>query len=88
MENRLQHLLWLTLHRLLDLCRDVRGLDVEPGTREALSKAEQYAWKWLGEYRHTAPDQQTRVLRHCLELEKRVRLWVEPQLPNDRQLAA
>jgi hypothetical protein len=88
MENRLQHLLWLTLHRLLDLCRDVRGLDVDPGTREALSKAEQYAWKWLGEYRHADPAQQSRLLSQCVELEKRVRLWIGAQPPQDHQLAA
>jgi hypothetical protein len=88
MDDRIQQLLWLALHQFLDLCRDMRGLDLDRDTREALSKAEMYGWKWLGEYRHTAPDQQTRLLRHCIELEKRVRLWVEPQLPEDRQLAA
>jgi hypothetical protein len=88
MDDRLQHLLRLALHQFLDLCRDVRGLDLDPGTRDALSKAELYAWKWLGQYRQADPDQQSRVLRHCIELEKRVRLWVGPQLPEDRQLAA
>ena len=88
MDDRLQHLLRLALHQFLDLCRDVRGLDLDPNTRDALSKAEQYAWKWLGEYRHADPDQQRRLLGRCIELEKRVRLWIGPQLRDDRELAA
>jgi hypothetical protein len=88
MDDRLQHLLWLALHQFLDLCRDLRDLELDPGTREALSKAEMYAWKWLGEHRHADPAQQSRVLRHCIELEKRVRVWVGPRLPHDQQLAA
>ena len=88
MNDRLQHLLRLALHQFLDLCRDMRGLDLDRDTRYALSKAELYAWKWLGEYRHADPDQQSRLLRHCIELEKRVRLWVGPQLRDDPRAAA
>ena len=88
MDDRIQQLLRLALHQLLDLCRDMRGLDLDPNTRAALSKAELYGWKWLGEYRHTAPDQQSRLLRRCIELENRVRLWIGPQLLEDQKLAA
>ena len=49
MDHHLQHLLRLALHQFLDLCRDVRGIDLDAGTRDALSKAELYAWKCLAE---------------------------------------
>jgi hypothetical protein len=75
------------LHRFLDLCRDARGLKLDPHTRDLISKAELSAWACLSRYRFASPDQQRRLLERCVELEKRVRTAIRREHPRDRMAA-
>jgi hypothetical protein len=73
MDQSPERTLKLALHRFLDLCRDARLVGVNAEIRTWLDDIELHAWACLAKYRFADPAQQSRLLEHCVTLERKVR---------------